>query len=53
MNFKQLLGLCEHVWEFKQEIEVYDISYGIGEYPNYRKFVLQCSKCGDIKKKII
>lgn len=51
INLKQLLGLCEHRWKHVSTTNVYDISYGRSKNPEYRIWVLQCEKCGKIKKK--
>ncbi len=44
---------CEHVWKIKNEIDVY--AYGESnpqtDMPIATKYILQCEKCGDIKKK--
>ena len=47
MNLKQLLGICEHKWKI----------YAHGEIENengqkiHDKIILQCEKCGKIKRK--
>ena len=46
-NLKQLLGICEHIWEEIGQIDVYNG----GERPVATKYILQCKKCGKIKKK--
>jgi hypothetical protein len=55
MNLKQLLGICEHKWKQIKEIDVYPTQHGkvISNFFEYNKFVLQCEKCGTIKKKKI
>ena len=47
-NFKKLLGICNHKWIIRDEIEVYDASYGMDK-PHYRKYLLQCEHCGNLK----
>ena len=51
--FRKLLGLCEHKWEIIQRISVYvtwDGERSPGQLPDHQKIVLQCQKCGDVKK---
>ncbi len=39
---------CEHKWQDKNRIR--DFSYSDGDRPSAYIYVLQCEKCGDIKK---
>lgn len=49
MNFKKLIGLCEHKWKIISWNDVADENKDkIGE-----KYRLQCELCGDIKCKIL
>lgn len=45
---------CKHRWHIKDTIDVFGLDV-IGKVrkdaPIYRKYVLQCSRCGDIKIK--
>jgi hypothetical protein len=53
---RKLLGLCEHEWKIIKSIDVYETWDGErydGQLPAYAKIILQCKKCGDIKKKKI
>jgi uncharacterized protein (DUF3820 family) len=53
MNLKQLLGICEHKWKIIKEVKVF------GRYsdrvrsdlPESFEHILQCEKCGIVKKK--
>lgn len=49
MNLKQLLGLCEHQWEWISQINVVD-TFGdrVGT-----KVHLWCKMCGEAKSKIL
>ena len=46
--WKILFGGCEHKWKIIQQDEVYQRHPSI---PTYIDYVLQCEKCGNIKKK--
>jgi len=50
MNLRKLLGLCEHKWKTIQIVNVYDVGISM-TIPNYYKYCLCCSNCGDIKVK--
>lgn len=45
-NIKQLLGLCEHIWKVKDEWDMVS-----GDEKRGHKYILQCSKCGELKAK--
>lgn len=55
MNWlKSFLGICSHKWSTIEQIDVYETWDGErydGQNPAFRKYVLQCSNCGDIKVK--
>lgn len=45
------LNRCKHVWEKKETISVYE-GYRKDDpncIPSYKKFIMQCKKCGAIK----
>lgn len=42
-------GFCEHVWVKTDNIKIYDIEDG-EKYNHGCVFILQCKKCGNIKK---
>lgn len=50
---KWLIGWpwCAHKWEILERINVYD--GGKASRPYATRFVLQCEKCGDLKKREI
>ncbi len=46
--FNLIVGqFCKHKWVKTDEIAVYS---EYEAYPIYRKYILQCQKCGDIKR---
>lgn len=47
--FRWLFGLCEHKWERIERIDVYEENRS--ERPYQVKHILQCEKCGNLKKK--
>ena len=42
---------CKHKWKIINKIKQYE--HGNGEMPYGTKYILQCEKCGKIKKKEI
>ena len=53
MTLKQFLGLCEHKWTIIKTINVYetwDVERHDGQLPVYYRYIMQCEKCGKIKK---
>lgn len=42
---------CKHEWETIRVIRVYED--GDNSMPIFNRYVLQCKKCGTIKKKVI
>ncbi len=47
-TLKQLLGICEHTWSVTEQLNLVEFS---GAMPHGQKYILTCSKCGDIKSK--
>ena len=48
MNWlKKLFGRCDHKWKIFQRINVYGEN---AETPMRYDYILQCEKCGDLKK---
>jgi hypothetical protein len=45
---RKLLGLCEHQWKLLNKIQVYDYFYTVYIADDY---ILQCEKCGTVKRK--
>lgn len=49
--WRWLFGGCEHKWILEDEISVYDkLPIGL---PYATKYILQCEKCGNLKKKVV
>lgn len=42
---------CRHKWELLQKVNVFE--FDSSERPCEIKLIMRCTKCGDIKKKII
>ena len=41
---------CDHHWVVMKEIETYDVELGM-DMPRWRRYVMQCDKCGWIRSK--
>jgi hypothetical protein len=53
-NLKQLLGFCEHKWKIIETFDIYRyINNAWMDKPYAHKYILQCEKCGKIKKQKI
>lgn len=46
---KKILGICNHNWETKTSIEMYNTGWGKTGYSHTEKHC-QCTKCGAWKK---
>lgn len=51
-NLKQLLGICEHVWEIEDTYKINKPFQG-KLIQKGLIYILKCNKCGIVKKKII
>ncbi len=52
-NLKQLLGICEHKWKLLGVQNIYseDVRNIKEDLPIRTEHILQCEKCGEIKRK--
>lgn len=49
--FRKMFGLCNHKWEIHEKIKLF--KYAWDTRPCSTKLILQCSICGNIKKKVV
>jgi hypothetical protein len=45
---RRVLGLCEHKWKLHKEIDLVERQ---GALPHAKRFILQCTRCGNVKAK--
>lgn len=45
------LFLCPHYWYVREQINMHIVDWNDEPITNYTKYILQCRRCGDIKKK--
>lgn len=52
--FETLIGWpwCWHKWAILQKVSLYEANKpGVGEIPVGGRYVLQCTRCGDLKRR--
>ena len=48
---RKLFGCCEHEWDIFGVKSVFETNDDVNELPIGSIYILQCKKCGDLKKK--
>lgn len=52
LNFiREIFGGCNHSWIIYRKVEVYSDDLKNTDMPIAMKYILRCSKCGDLKAK--
>ena len=52
LNFlREIFDMCNHSWVILRTIEIYSDDLKAMDMPIATKYILRCSKCGDLKSK--